>query len=65
MNFIVLHVQIVIVECPCAQACRVRSPLDELAERLRNEMCYGRDANRRATNPSDAMNDFTTALLTR
>lgn len=46
MNFTVLHVQIVIVECPCAKACQRRSPLDDLADQLRREMQFGRDCDR-------------------
>jgi hypothetical protein len=48
MNIIVL--QIVIFECPCAQVCRLRPPLDDLAERLRREMWHGRDPD--PTDPS-------------
>jgi hypothetical protein len=50
MNVTVLQVQVVIIECPCARACPLQSPLDDLAERLRQEMRYGRDASRRPMN---------------
>ena len=47
MNVTVIQVQIVFLECPCAKTCRLRPPPDALAERLRKEMSYGRDVNRR------------------
>lgn len=50
MNVTVLQVQVVIIECSCAKACPLQSPLDDLAERLRREMRYGRDASRPPVN---------------
>jgi len=47
MNVTVLHLQIVILECPLAEVCRLRPPLDGLADRLRREMQHGREHNRR------------------
>jgi len=53
MSIVALQVQIVAPCCPCSDACCSRSPLHELAERLRDEMRYGRDYHRRPiTSPS-------------
>ena len=46
MNITVIQVQILIIERPCSNACRVQSPLDQLSERLRREMQFGRDHDR-------------------
>jgi hypothetical protein len=43
MNINVFQVQIVFIECPFAHACRLRRPVDNLAERFRREMRHGRD----------------------
>lgn len=51
MNVIVFQTQIIVLECPCAQTCRLRPPLDDLAERLRREMRHGRDYDRGPTDP--------------
>lgn len=56
MNVIVLQLQILIITCPCAKACPARSPLDELAERLRREMQFGRDSGR---DPNESFNTTT------
>ena len=56
MNVIVLQLQILIITCPCAEACPPRSPLDELVERLRREMQFGRDGGR---DPNDPFNTTT------
>ena len=53
MNVTVFHVQLVFLDCPCAKTCRLRPPLDDLAERLHKEMRYGCDANRRPVDLSD------------
>lgn len=62
MNVTVLQVQIVIFECPCAKACRVQTPPDHLAERLRKEMCYGQDSNRESVNLPGVTIDMATAF---
>ncbi len=43
MSISVTQVQIVIFACPCARACRLQPPPDELADRLRREVQQGRD----------------------
>jgi hypothetical protein len=62
VNITILQVQIVIVECPCAKTCRVPSPLNDLAERLRNEMRFGRGANREPENLRSVIDEFATAF---
>jgi hypothetical protein len=62
VNVTVLQVQIVIVECPCAKVCRLHTPPDELAERLRKEMRYGRDAGREPAFPRGAIDNFAAAF---
>jgi hypothetical protein len=62
VNITILQVQIVIIVCPCAQTCRVPSPLNDLAERLRSEMCYGRDAHREPENLRRVISDFAPAF---
>ncbi len=48
MNINVLHVQIFLFDCPGAKPSPLQRPLDDLADRLRNEMRYGRGAGRGA-----------------
>jgi hypothetical protein len=61
MNVTFHHVQIIVIECPLAEACRLRRPLDDLAERLRREMRYGRDcetdSSAATVNPSADFHD--------
>ena len=38
--------RILAFECPRGERCRLQPPLDELAERLRKEMVFGRDFSR-------------------
>ena len=60
MNVTVFHQQILLLMCPCAQTCRLRPHLDDLADRLRREMQYGRDYSRGPIDPSvtDTMGEF-------
>ena len=49
MTVIALQVQIVVPRCCGRETCSGRSPLQGLADRLRNEMRYGRDRLHRST----------------
>lgn len=65
MNVILIQVQMVVIACPCAKLCRLRSPLDGLAERLRREMRYGHDFRNQATSSPTATIDPMDFIETR
>jgi hypothetical protein len=62
MNIAIFHCQLISVECPCTKACRVRPPLDDLAERLRDEMRCGRDAGHRPAKAPGVTADMAAAF---
>jgi hypothetical protein len=43
MTIAFYQVQIIVIECPFTQACRLRSPLEDILTRLRQEILYGRN----------------------
>ena len=61
MNVNVFHVQLVFLQCPWANLCRLRPPLDRLGDRLRREMRHGRDANRTPVDLPGVTIDMVTA----
>ena len=50
MSVVAFQVHVVVPRCPCGSSCCQESPLSGLAERLRNEMRYGRHHYRGPTN---------------
>lgn len=47
MNVVVISVQTVVFECPCAKTCRLQPPPDQLSERLRRNLRPDRHGNPR------------------
>ena len=61
MNVTILQFQIVIIECPRFRTCPMRTPLDDLADHLRQEMRFGRDADRKPADAHRTFNDLMSA----
>ena len=53
-----VEVRLLVLVCPCDAPARASSPLDELIERLRGEMCHGRSHQQKATAPTEDVTDL-------
>jgi hypothetical protein len=53
-----VEVRLLVLVCPCDAWAHESSPLGELIERLRGEMCQGRSHQQKATAPTEDVADL-------